>query len=610
MHELMFYCRKCNYIDIKAKTERHVCKDCGSKLVSLSATEYEWGNFTAEERCHALDNAKNYDFDEFETEKKKDSIDYKTDIKNIKSNNSKKKANQINKKRISRWSYIAAILGFFILLAISITIGSISEKKEAHTRADEEYQNEYAEESADYLELNQASVATTQILGTKIKNASNKKSSAVSSKNDIAIENIPTKKGLNIKFIDVGQGDSALIECDGHYMLVDGGKAKQSDKIYTILRDEGIDYIDVMIATHPDEDHVGGLSGALNYATVGACFSPFETCPDKKEFNSLVKYLSKQNVSITIPGEREYFTLGDAEITLYDPIKNEEDSNNSSIVTRIDYGTTSFLLMGDAEEEEENILLSGGYDLNVDVIKIGHHGSKYSTGSTFIKTVSPEYAVISVGDNSYGHPTEEVIDRLTSVESMIYRTDLQGDIMFHSDGENITVETKKNPQTYDVKAGSAGKNGSKSADGGALVIPEGTTYVLNINTGRFHRTDCNSVKDIKEENREFTTKTADELFEEDYVACKNCCEDLIQSYEQNGVNAGNAVIDESLLIIEDSADDYYEDTGAMVWIPASGDKYHSINNCGKMNPDKARQMSENEALNKGYEKCGNCWEYL
>lgn len=131
-----------------------------------------------------------------------------------------------------------------------------------------------------------------------------------------------------VYFIDVGQGDASLILCDGHSMLIDGGRANQSDKIYTVLKEKGITHLDYIIATHPDDDHVGGLAGALNYATVGVALSPV-TSDDSKSFEDFKKYLDKQDTDITIPTVGEKFSLGDSTIEVLGPTEIVDSDNNT-----------------------------------------------------------------------------------------------------------------------------------------------------------------------------------------------------------------------------------------------------------------------------------------
>lgn len=341
-----------------------------------------------------------------------------------------------------------------------------------------------------------------------------------------------------IRFIDVGQGDSALIQCDGSYMLIDGGDNKQSSRIYSILEQGEISKLDYIIATHPDADHIGGLSGALNYATVDICFCPV-TEHDTKTFDNLVKYLNKQNKEIIVPKAGDIYKLGSATVTILAPIINSSESNNNSIVTMIKYGNNSFVFTGDAEDVEEYSILSRGYDIKCDLLKVGHHGSRYSTSDYFLAACRPQYAVISVGkDNEYGHPTKEVLDKLTAIGTEIYRTDLQGDILVSSDGTDIQVTCEKEVEkekilvapTVDTKEGGApdeAPDGSGAQDKSVSndtdnPQPEGNNYVLNINTKRFHYPTCDSVNEMKAKNRRYVTMSREEIIADGYAPCKRC----------------------------------------------------------------------------------------
>ncbi|MCQ2751801.1 MAG: MBL fold metallo-hydrolase [Coriobacteriales bacterium] len=247
---------------------------------------------------------------------------------------------------------------------------------------------------------------------------------------------------LEVTFFDVGQGDSALVTCDDKYLLIDGGDSKKSSVIYNDLDKRNISFLDYIIITHTDSDHCGGVSGALNRANVGTCY-----CSEKKASSNAWKYvianLDAQGKDITIPAVGDSFSLGDATVTFMAPSKIGTSDNNNSLVCRIDYGNNSFLFTGDAESEEEEELISSTFDLDVDVLKVSHHGSDKCTSSTFLSYVKPEYAVISVGKNSYGHPGSSFLERLKKYTSKIFRTDESGDITFKSDGENISVSCSR-----------------------------------------------------------------------------------------------------------------------------------------------------------------------
>lgn len=251
----------------------------------------------------------------------------------------------------------------------------------------------------------------------------------------------PLSTDLRVRFIDVGQGDCALISCDGKNLLIDGGPSSASSKVYTILQELGIAYLDGIIVTHPDADHCGGVAGALNYAKCGTFYCSTATY-DTKTFNSVLKYLG--DTPVTVPRPNDSFSLGGAIVTFVGPIaKGNADANNSSLVCRIDYGSTSFLFTGDAEAESENAMASAGEPLDADVLKVGHHGSASSSGSRFLSEVTPQYAIISAGKNSYGHPTSEALSRLASAGAEILRTDELGNIIAVSNGVDIEVTSTK-----------------------------------------------------------------------------------------------------------------------------------------------------------------------
>lgn len=250
---------------------------------------------------------------------------------------------------------------------------------------------------------------------------------------------------FKVYFIDVGQGDAALVICDGHAMLIDGGKSTQSDMIYSFLELRSVTHLDYIVATHPDEDHVGGLAGALNYATVGTAFSSV-TEDDSDAFRNFVKYLDKQGVGITVPTAGEKYALGSAEVTVLGPVERSAEGNNNSIVLKVTHGSNSFLFTGDAESEEEESILRSGADVRSTVLKIGHHGSSDATSSAWLDAVRPLYAIISCGEgNEYGHPTKAVLNRLQQRGVKVYRTDLQGYMKVTEENGALTCRVDKNP---------------------------------------------------------------------------------------------------------------------------------------------------------------------
>ncbi len=303
----------------------------------------------------------------------------------------------------------------------------------------------------------------------------------------------PEGSSLAVHFLDVGQGDSALVLCDGAAMLIDGGESDQSSFLYSYLRDLDVRYLDDLVATHPHSDHTGGLSGAVQIAQVGTALSPVADW-DTKSFQSLAKYLAEQDVAFTIPSPGDTFALGSAVVTVLGPLKNYDETNNASIVLRIDYGKTSFLFTGDMERDAEADLLEAGTDLKATVLKVGHHGSDTSTSYPFLREVMPQYAVISCGTgNSYGHPNEDTLSLLRDAGATVYRTDLQGTVICQSDGEAVTFTTERDtaptPPRLDteeppVTAQEPGQGPEQDSD----QVQE--AMIGNRKSKKFHATDC------------------------------------------------------------------------------------------------------------------------
>lgn len=254
---------------------------------------------------------------------------------------------------------------------------------------------------------------------------------------------LPQGSELQVRFLDVGQADAALISCDGHHMLIDGGNRGDSNLIYSVLQREEISYLDMVVATHAHEDHIGGLPGAFQYASAGLTLCPV-TAYDSDVFETFAAKAQERGGGLTVPQPGDTYPLGSAAVTILG-VNGAEDTNNTSIVLRIDYGETAFLFTGDGEREAERVILDSGLPLSATVLKVGHHGSDTSTSYPFLREIMPQYAVISVGaGNSYGHPCEDTLSRLRDADVKVFRTDMQGDIVFTSDGKTVTAQTQRN----------------------------------------------------------------------------------------------------------------------------------------------------------------------
>jgi competence protein ComEC len=250
-------------------------------------------------------------------------------------------------------------------------------------------------------------------------------------------------KSLEVVFLDVGQADTALISCEGHYMMIDGGNAADSNLIYSALQRRDISYLDYMVFSHTHEDHIGGLSGALQYVDVGVCYGSSDE-GDTKAFTNFKRKLEEKRLSITIPQNTATFKLGEADVTVTHVTTDATDPNEDELVVRIVYGDTSFLFTGDIGQETEKALIGNNVELESTVLKVPHHGSAGSSGYQFLREVNPRYSVISVGEgNNYGHPTEEALSKYRDLGTTLYRTDLHGDVMMVSNGSEVRVTTQR-----------------------------------------------------------------------------------------------------------------------------------------------------------------------
>ena len=355
-------------------------------------------------------------------------------------------------------------------------------------------------------------------------------------------ESEPEAKALlKIHFLDVGQGACALIESDGHYMLIDGGGRDSSSFTVSYLAQLGIEKFDYMVATHFDEDHIAGLIGVFNKFAVETVLEPsYET--DTSIYKSFKEAENNSKAKVIIPEPGEEYTLGDAKFTVLAPKKPEKDTdketaaeglkeNNQSICILLKNGDNKVLFTGDAEQEEEQYLVDSGRDIRADVYMVGHHGSGSSTSELLLDAVQPEYAVISCGTgNDYGHPVQEVLDRLWDKDVSVFRTDEQGNIIMTSDGETITWNAEPSqtwaPGVVPEKAPDRSGNteSAKNTDTDTSVNSDGTenAYVLNNSTMKFHYPWCSSVKKIAEQNYEESSLSRDELLDKGYTPCGNC----------------------------------------------------------------------------------------
>ncbi len=251
-----------------------------------------------------------------------------------------------------------------------------------------------------------------------------------------------------VYYLDVGQGDCELMRLPtGETVLIDAGTKAGSDALIANLKRLGVQKIDILIATHPHADHIGGMEQVVQSFAIGEIYMPEiadDQVPTTATYTKLLQAISAKNMRINRakPGTTILQTE-QAKLEIIAPNNSDyKNLNNYSVVTKLTYGKTRFLFTGDAEKESENEMLSAGYDLTCEVLKIGHHGSATSSSAKFLNATAPQTAVISCGkDNDYGHPHAEILNRLKKNNITVYRTDRNGTILIESNGNTYKVKT-------------------------------------------------------------------------------------------------------------------------------------------------------------------------
>ena len=263
---------------------------------------------------------------------------------------------------------------------------------------------------------------------------------ALVSKMQAVLSGTTTGEALKVNYIDVAQGDSILIQTpNGKNILIDGGKTDQTATVENYLHSAGVSTLDYVIATHADADHIGSLDSVIKDFNIGQVYMPNVT-NTTYTFEDLLNAMQSKGLTFNRAKAGGTLDFGAGlEANFIGPVEDSyTDANNYSAVLHLKYGSTSFLFTGDAETKSENDMIASGVDLQSTVLKVGHHGSNSSTSEAFLNAVNPKYAVISVGPNSYGHPTEDVLNRLNQHGVNVFRTDVSGSIVATSDGTDVT----------------------------------------------------------------------------------------------------------------------------------------------------------------------------
>ncbi|MBR5157070.1 MAG: MBL fold metallo-hydrolase [Clostridia bacterium] len=245
--------------------------------------------------------------------------------------------------------------------------------------------------------------------------------------------------GLRVHFVDVGQADCTLIEMpDGTTMLIDAGNNDDGDDVVSYLKMCGIEKVDILIGTHPHEDHIGGLDDVINSFEIGAVYMP-KVQSNTKTFRDVLNSVKQNDLTVkTAKSGVNIISDEEFNVKFVAPVSDRyEELNNYSAVVHLKYKNKAFLFTGDAEILSENEITG---DISADVLKIGHHGSSTSTGKEFFNRVNPDYVFIPCGaENDYGHPHKETLKLLNSAGVKVYRADTDGTVIFETDGENLRV---------------------------------------------------------------------------------------------------------------------------------------------------------------------------
>lgn len=309
------------------------------------------------------------------------------------------------------------------------------------------------------------------------------------------------EKELFVHYIDVGQGDSILIQFpEDKVALIDGGTREAGEKVVGYIKSLGLKRLDYLIATHPHEDHIGGLPEVIRNFEIGKIYMPNKTA-NTKIFEELLTEIENKGLKITIvEGFKTIIDDENLKFVTLGPLKDSySNTNDFSIVTKIEYGENSFLFTGDIEREAEMDLVEEGLEIKANVLKVAHHGSNTSSTIEFLEEVEPDYSVISLGkDNPYGHPHKEVMDRLNAIGTKILRTDELGDIVIKANGKDITIEN--------VDMIEANKQ-------------EDIIYIGNKNTKIVHSEDCTSLPRKENQQVFYSLKEALDLGYKPHSRC-------------------------------------------------------------------------------------------
>lgn len=388
--------------------------------------------------------------------------------------------------------------------------------------------------------------------------------------------------------IDVGQGDAIFLEFGNLTMLIDAGPAKAGDDVVNYIKGLGHESIDYVVASHTDADHIGGMLAVLKAFEVEEFYVPTVTS-DTNTWNTLAEYITEKTgeftvVETTAPiysnnGFAIDFINASSIMKSSDELTLLTDTNESSIIVYVSYGLNEWLFTGDASADA---IMEATQNIGtIEVLKVGHHGSKTSTTAELVDWLNPEYAIISVGDNSYGHPHKDVVRELTNAK--IYATNVCGDIVSYGDTDEIWFNV--NPG---VKVGIEKPNNNIELEEN----DSDTVYLTKSNMKYHYQGGC----DVKTYD---SSMTIEEAKKKEYTLCQDCAKTFAPTEDEK-----NTVKDEVVIEPNENEELVQPTDDKNVFVTESGKKYHRDNGCG-VSPFK--YMTVEEAESADYTACDNCF---
>jgi len=330
---------------------------------------------------------------------------------------------------MSRLKIFKLFLLVMTLFILSIFGGCNSSNTTKNLQNNEQINNNVDVEVSTPINNNNQNVESNEVIEEIISNDSNESST------------VQTEPMLKVYFFDVGQGDSIYIKTlAGDDILIDAGDSSRGADVVKYLKELNVEDIEVLIATNPNDDHIGGFASVLDNFLIKAVYAKIEG-QNLESYEDFLSNVKAKGIEINDAKAGEEIPLEGVKAVFVGPVKGDyEGINNNSVVIHFSYGETSFLFASDAEALEEQDIINEGYNLKADVLKVGNHGSLSSTSAVFLQAVKPSYSVVSVGSTSDGYPDQETLRKLFYAESEVSMTAYQGTVIFSSDGENIYTD--------------------------------------------------------------------------------------------------------------------------------------------------------------------------